>query len=177
MCRASGLIYRPVERKVPIPIHMTWRRERINRRAQTRHRGAEYMQGYSLRTRRRHVDGSQPPLETPPLKHRQRSADGVRVPISTQPGQILRKTVLDSFAYTRVRKIRAPCANSIRDRAPYLKRRLSQIIVHFQGSRPICTAGRVQGLIDDIPTMQEFLYDIISDAESILPGRLNGMII
>lgn len=40
----------------------------------------------------------------------------------------------------------------------------------------IWTAGMVQGLIDDIPTVAELVERIVRDAEAIIAGRLEGMI-
>jgi NAD(P)H-dependent flavin oxidoreductase YrpB (nitropropane dioxygenase family) len=37
-------------------------------------------------------------------------------------------------------------------------------------------AGMVQGLIHDIPTVQELIDRIISEAEAIVAGRLSGML-
>ena len=39
----------------------------------------------------------------------------------------------------------------------------------------IWTSGMVQGLINDIPTVKELIDGIISDAESIIHGRLDRM--
>ena len=39
----------------------------------------------------------------------------------------------------------------------------------------IWSAGMVQGLINDIPTVKELIDGIISDAESIIHGRLDRM--
>ncbi|MEE4382512.1 MAG: nitronate monooxygenase, partial [Pseudomonadales bacterium] len=35
-------------------------------------------------------------------------------------------------------------------------------------------AGMVQGLIHDIPTVKELIDRIVSEAEEIIRGRLNG---
>ena len=39
----------------------------------------------------------------------------------------------------------------------------------------IWSAGMVQGLINDIPTVKELIDGIVSDAESIIHGRLDRM--
>ncbi len=43
-------------------------------------------------------------------------------------------------------------------------------------SKGIFWAGMIQGLIHDIPTCQELIDRIISEAEEIVKGRLNGML-
>jgi NAD(P)H-dependent flavin oxidoreductase YrpB (nitropropane dioxygenase family) len=39
----------------------------------------------------------------------------------------------------------------------------------------IWSAGMVQGLIDDLPSVAELIDRIVSEAESIIAGRLAGM--
>lgn len=40
----------------------------------------------------------------------------------------------------------------------------------------IWTAGLVQGLIDDIPTVDELIGRIVGQAEELIAGRLAGML-
>ena len=40
----------------------------------------------------------------------------------------------------------------------------------------IWSAGMIQGLIHDIPTVKELIDRIVADAESIIKGRLESMI-
>jgi NADH:quinone reductase (non-electrogenic) len=43
-------------------------------------------------------------------------------------------------------------------------------------SKGVFWAGMVQGLIHDIPTCEELISRIVADAEAIVRGRLNGML-
>ena len=40
----------------------------------------------------------------------------------------------------------------------------------------IWSAGMIQGLIHDVPTVQELVDRIVSEAEEIIRGRLEGML-
>ena len=40
----------------------------------------------------------------------------------------------------------------------------------------IWSAGQVQGLIDDIPTVKELIDRIVADAETIIKERMNSML-
>ena len=40
----------------------------------------------------------------------------------------------------------------------------------------IWSAGMIQGLIHDIPTVEELIDRIVADAEAIIKGRLRSMI-
>ena len=38
------------------------------------------------------------------------------------------------------------------------------------------SAGQVMGLIDDIPTCEQLIKDIVDEAEEVITGRLPGMV-
>ena len=38
------------------------------------------------------------------------------------------------------------------------------------------SAGQVMGLIDDIPTCEQLITDIVDEAEEVITGRLPGMV-
>ena len=40
----------------------------------------------------------------------------------------------------------------------------------------VWSAGQVMGLIDDIPTCEQLLKDIVDEAEEVITGRLPGMV-
>ncbi len=86
--------------------------------------------------------------------------------------------VIDNEVAKKVREIEATGEATIADIAEYVsgRRGLEEVLKKGNIEGGTMAAGQVMGLIHDIPTVQELIDRIMTDAESIITERLPGML-